>query len=152
MTLLFIKLRLEQVLELQREVISGGRFILLWTRHTVVVTLYRVETLTFGKFIHTVMTADHMSLMAKNVMCVGGFFQNLISPPVYLLETPPILKSQHRMRVGVNVWISFCLVYNKSCSCMAVLAPSYVFAHFCWLKSHFLLGKLFKKGLFPPLL
>lgn len=82
----------------------------------------------------------------------GGFFQSLISQTVYLLETPPILKSQHRMRVGVNVWISFCLVYNKSSSCMAVLAPIYVFAHFCWLKSHFLLGKLFRKGLFPPLL
>lgn len=154
MTLLFLKLRLEQVLELQREVISGGRFILLWTWHTVVVTLNRVAMSTFGKFIHTVMTADHMSLTAKNVTHLGGggFFQSLISQTVYLLETPPILKSQHRMRVGVNVWISFCLVYNKSSSCMAVLAPIYVFAHFCWLKSHFLLGKLFRKGLFPPLL
>lgn len=149
----FLKPRLEQACELQSEAISGERFILLWIWHTVAVTLSRVAMSGFGKFIHTLMTGDHISLTAKNVTGRGVLPKfNFPSSLSCMHCTPPTLKSWHRMRAEVNVWISFCLVYNKSNSCKAVLALSYVFAHFCWLKSHFLLGKLFKKALFPPLL
>lgn len=63
----FLKSRLEQACELQSEAISGERFILLRIWHTVAVTLSRVAMSGFGKFIHTLMTGDHMSLTAKNV-------------------------------------------------------------------------------------
>lgn len=145
-----LKPGLEQVCELQSEVVSGGRFILLWAWHTVAVTLSRVAMSRFRKFTHTRMTGNHMSQTAK-MSWVGGFFQSLISQAVYLTQiahNTPLLKFQHRMRPEVSVWISFCLVYNKSNSCKAVLALSYVFAHFCWLKSHFLLGKLLRKVYF----
>lgn len=65
-----LKPRLEQVCELQSEVVSGERFILLWAWHTVAVTLSRVAMSSFRKFTHTLLTGNHMSLTAKNVM--GG--------------------------------------------------------------------------------
>lgn len=67
-----LKPRLKQVCELQSEVVSGGRFILLWAWHTVAVTLSRVAMSEFRKFTHTLKTGNHRSLTAKNVMGGGG--------------------------------------------------------------------------------
>lgn len=65
-----LKPRLEQACELQSEVISGGRFILLGAWHTVAVTLSRVAMSGFTKFTHTPKAGNNMSLTAKNV--TGG--------------------------------------------------------------------------------
>lgn len=145
-----LKPRLERACELQSEAVSGGRFILLWAWHTVAVTLSRGAMSGFTEFTPTPKAGEHISLTAKTVTG-GGFFQSSISQAGYLTQTAhntPPPKSQHRMLPEVSVWISFCLVYNKSNSCQAGLALSYVFAHFCWLKSHFLLGKLLRKVYF----
>lgn len=68
----FLKPRLEQVWELQREAVSGGRFILLRAWHTEAVTLSRVAMSGFGKFTRTLMTGDHMSPTAKMSWGGGG--------------------------------------------------------------------------------
>lgn len=148
-----LKPRREQVCELQSAVVSGGRFILLWAWYTVAVTLSRVAMSGFTKFIHSLEKRNHMGLTAKKKKKkprVGGVlpkfnFPSNLSHTDCTQHPPTQISTQN---VAWSVWIAFCLVYNKSNSCKAVLALSYVFAHFCWLKSHFLLGKLLTKVYF----
>lgn len=110
-----LKPRLKQVCELQSEVVSGGRFILLWAWHTVAVTLSRVAMSEFRKFTHTLKTGNHRSLTAKNVMGGGGVFQSSISQAVYLTQVAhntPLLKSQHRMWPEVFEFLSVWCIIN----------------------------------------
>lgn len=87
---------------------------------------------------------------APQQQCQGwGLLQSSTARAAHLTHTAhntpySNLSTEHSLQC-----LSFFLpgVY-KSNSCKAVLALSYVFAHFCWLKSHFLLGKLLRKVYF----
>lgn len=94
-----LEARLEQVCELQSEVVSGGRFILLWAWHSVAVTLSRVAMSGFRKFTHTPKTGNHMSLTAKNVMGGGALpklnFPSSLSHKDCTQHPPPQISTQN---------------------------------------------------------